>query len=149
MKTKFFLLCILALLWSILAHAYDVEIDGIYYNLSENNASVTNNRYLNSYSGNVSIPSFISHNGRMYSVTSIGNYAFDGSSGLTSVTIPNSVTSIGDYAFDGCSGLTSVTIGNSVTSISNKAFYGCSGLTSVTIPNSVKSIGEDAFNNCI
>ena len=58
------------------------------------------------------------------SVTTIGNSAFYGCSGLTSVTIPNSVTSIGGSAFEGCSGLASVTIGNSVTSIGSKAFYG-------------------------
>ena len=83
------------------------------------------------------------------SVTSIGNSAFSGCSGLTSVTIPNSVTSIGDYAFRNCSGLTSVTIPNSVTSIGGSAFSGCSGLTSVTIPNSVTSIGYWAFYGCM
>ena len=82
------------------------------------------------------------------SVTSIGNYAFYGCSGLTSITIPNSVTSIGNGAFQYCSGLTSVTIPNSVTSIGNGAFYDCSGLTSVTIPNSVTSIGNYAFYGC-
>ena len=82
------------------------------------------------------------------SVTSIGEYAFLGCSGLTSVTIPNSVTSIGGAAFYDCSGLTSVTIPNSVTSIGGGAFRGCSGLTSVTIPNSVTSIGDKAFWNC-
>ena len=82
------------------------------------------------------------------SVTSIGNYAFSGCSGLTSITIPNSVTSIGEYAFKYCSSLTSVTIPNSVTSIGRSAFYGCSGLTSVTIPNSVTSIGSYAFYGC-
>ena len=56
------------------------------------------------------------------SVTSIGNYAFQGCNGLTSITIPDSVTSIGDYAFSGCSGLTSVTIPDSVTSIGYRAF---------------------------
>ena len=82
------------------------------------------------------------------SVTGIGEYAFHGCKGLTSITIPNSVTSIGGWAFDGCNGLTSITIPNSVTSIGNCAFQACSGLTSITIPNSVTSIGEYAFNNC-
>ena len=82
------------------------------------------------------------------SVTSIGNSAFLYCTGLTSVTIPNSVTSIGWHAFRGCSGLTSVTIGNSVTSIGNYVFSGCTGLTSVTIPNSVTAIGKEAFFNC-
>ena len=82
------------------------------------------------------------------SVTNIGNNAFNGCSGLTSVTIPNSVTTIGMNAFQYCTGLTSVTIPNSVTSIENSAFGGCSGLTSVTIPNSVTSIGSGAFGGC-
>ena len=82
------------------------------------------------------------------SVTSIGNSAFWGCSGLTSVTIPNSVTSIGDEAFALCSGLSSVTIPNSVESIGSHAFAVCSGLTSVTIPNSVTSIGMGAFYSC-
>ena len=81
-------------------------------------------------------------------VTSIGPYAFDYCSGLTSVTIPDSVTSIGDSAFSDCSSLTSVTIPNSVTSIGRSAFSGCSGLTSVTIPDSMTSIGNYAFEGC-
>ena len=83
---------------------------------------------------------------RGYNVTSIGSWAFNDCSGLTSVTIPNSVTSIGNYAFDGCSRLTSATIGNSVTSIGSHAFSGCIRLTSFTIPNSVTTIGSGAFS---
>ena len=64
------------------------------------------------------------------------------------VTIPNTVKSIGQNAFRGCKGITSVTIPNSVTSIGSSAFYNCSGLTSVTIPNSVTSIGSSAFSDC-
>ena len=82
------------------------------------------------------------------SVTSIGNSAFYGCTGLTSITIPDSVTSIGDSAFDSCTGLTSITIPDSVTSIGNWAFEGCTGLTSITIPDSVTSIGYGAFAYC-
>lgn len=82
------------------------------------------------------------------SVTSIGNYVFDGCSGLTSITIPNSVTSIGESAFTYCTGLTSITIPNSVTSIGHGAFFKCSGLTSITIPNSITSIESDTFGDC-
>ena len=64
------------------------------------------------------------------------------------LVIPNSVTTIREGAFNGCSGLTSVTIPNSVTSIAESAFYKCSGLTSITIPNSVTSIGYSAFEDC-
>ena len=83
------------------------------------------------------------------SVTSIGNFAFSGCSGLTSITIPNSVTSIGSGAFRECIGLVSVIIPNSVTSIGSTAFFGCTSLASVTIPNSVTSIGSGAFYYCI
>ncbi len=64
------------------------------------------------------------------------------------MTIGNSVDSIGDDAFYGCSGLTSVTIPDSVTSIGYSAFFDCSSLTSVTIPDSVTSIGASAFGGC-
>ena len=67
---------------------------------------------------------------------------------VTEYIIGDEVTSIGDCAFEGCTGLTSVTIGNSVTSIGEGAFDGCTGLTSVTIPNSVTSIGNYAFQAC-
>ena len=64
--------------------------------------------------------------------TSIGDYAFDSCSSLTSVSFPNA-TSIGQYAFRSCSGLTSVSFPNA-TSIDNYAFNGCSGLTEVSSP---------------
>ena len=66
-------------------------------------------------------------------VTSIGNFAFSGCSGLTGIEIPSSVTSIRDYAFSSCSGLTGIEIPSSVTKIGEAAFSGCSGLTSINV----------------
>lgn len=145
MKKVLFIITLMLL--PILASAAAVEINGIYYNLVKKTkkAEVTSNP--NQYNGEVVIPESVPYDGEDYSVTSIGNGAFSGCSGLTSVIIPNSVTSIGELAFDCCSGLTSVTIPNSVTSIGMHAFS-CSGLTSITIPNSVTSISGGAFTEC-
>jgi hypothetical protein len=82
------------------------------------------------------------------SVTRIDSSAFAGCTGLTSITIPDRVTSIGSSAFNGCTGLTSVVIPNSVTSIGVSAFLGCISLTRITIPNSVTTIADNTFNGC-
>lgn len=104
-------------------------------------------------------------------VTSIGNYAFYGFRGVTSIMIPSGITSIGQYAFAGCGNLTfaeipssvvamgeyafaecgklsSVTIPVGISSISRYTFWKCTGLTNVTIPKTVTSIGYGAFMYC-
>ena len=67
---------------------------------------------------------------------------FQGCSGLTSVTIPESVTSIGEGAFDGCTGLFTVTINsNAIASNSSNDVFGTQVKTYV-FGNEVKSIGS-------
>ena len=94
--------------------------------------------------GVVTIPGTISN----LQVRSIGDFAFNQCSSLTSVAIPDSVTNIGDFALQGCSNLTTVTIGTNVTSMGNGTFTGCSSLANVMIPNSVTSIGDSMFAGC-
>ena len=152
--------------------ASNTQVDGIWYNFDNSSmtAEVTYRgpsytAYTEEYASSLIIPSIVTYNAKTYSVTSIGDLAFFGCTGLTSVTIPNSVTSIGDYAF-GYTGLTSpvfnahvfaylptsysgsYTIPNGIELIAGTAFNSCTGLTSVTIPNSVTSIGRAAFSGC-
>jgi hypothetical protein len=61
--------------------------------------------------------------------------------------IPNTVTSIGNYAFNGCKDLATIALPNSVTNVGSGAFKEC-GLTSVTIPSGVTNIGAEAFYRC-
>lgn len=82
------------------------------------------------------------------SVTSIGDVAFEGCSGLTTIEIPSTVTSIGYSTFSACSGLASIEIPNSITYLDDWVFSYCDALTSVVIPNSVTRIGACAFYDC-
>ena len=139
---------ILSVFLAISASAYDIEINGMYYNLIKETKTAEVTYGDKRYSGEIIIPESITFKDTEISVSGIGESAFTQCYNLTSVTIPNSVTSIGNYAFSQCYNLTSPTIPNSVTSIGTLAFYNCSNLTSVTIPNSVTSIGSDAFYSC-
>ena len=81
-------------------------------------------------SGELVLPSAIGGK----TVTSIGDFAFQGCSSLSVVTIANSLTSIGNFAFGACTSLTMVTIPDSVILIKGQAFSGCASLTSIAIP---------------
>lgn len=81
-------------------------------------------------------------------VLNLPNGAFDGFTGLTSITIGSSLSTLPERAFRNCSSLTSITIPANITTIGSQAFYGCSGLTSITIPSTVTSIGNNAFAYC-
>lgn len=144
------LLLLLSILLAPSLHAYDFVTAGIAYNiLSSTDQTVEVTRRDGSkYTGSVSIPSSVVYNGVSYSVTTIGNSAFNDCRSLTSVSIPNSVTAIGVQAFYNCRSLISVYIPSSVTTFESDAFSYCSSLTSVTIPNSVTTIGDRAFFMC-
>ena len=61
------------------------------------------------FSGEVTIPQTVEFYGKTYTVYEIDNYAFEGLSGLTAISIPSSVNYIGEEAFWGCTSLKKVT----------------------------------------
>ena len=145
---KKFFLSMFALLSAMQVWAtFNATINGITYILDNGyaKAGVTVSTLISGYSGDISIPSTVTHQGLVYSVEYIAAEAFKGSS-VTSVDIPSSVTSINYNAFKDCKSLTSVNLPSSITSIGG--FSGCTNLYSITIPNSVKTIGSSAFSEC-
>ncbi|MDO9256905.1 MAG: leucine-rich repeat protein [Bacteroidales bacterium] len=150
MKIKLLLLVFTVVFITTNLQAADFTMDGIAYTIISATApyTVAVSKKSPVYTGTVTIPASVGYNSINYSVTSIGEHAFQSCTGLTAVTIPNSVSFIGKYAFYNCTGLTTVVLPNLVTSIGNYTFQNCSGLTSVTIPNSVIYIGDYAFDAC-
>lgn len=92
----------------------------------------------------VTIPEKIAVEGVDYAVTSIGDYAFNSLSKLTSVTLPNSVKSIGESSFAYCQKLTAINFGSSLISIGQSAFSQCN-ISALTLPESLETIGSGSF----
>ena len=115
-----------------------VIIDGIKYGYYEKGTAFVTcgESYadgVGAYSGNIEIPSVITVNGKEYTVTEIGTYAFRFCENLISVKIPESVKTIKGYAFDHCSKLTSIIIPKSVEAIEFDVLDYCPELSSIKV----------------
>ena len=128
MRTKLFLL-IASVLMTVSAMAANFSVGGLYYSITSDNTVQVVAPTTGKYTGDITIPETVTYNATTYRVTAIGDDAFKGANQVTSVTLPlTGITSIGGWAFNDCTGLTSFTIPASVTSIGEKAFYFCDNL---------------------
>lgn len=107
--------------------------------------------------GVIDIPDTVISGGQPYTVTAIGDSAFNPSHTITNVSsvfIPATVTSIGRFAFRCCKFLATVTFaeGSHLKSIGVSAFSGTDPahprFKEIQIPDSVETIGTNAFHNC-
>ena len=144
MKYKYQLLLTIALLWSCHLFAYDVEIDGLYYNLlSPNSVEVTSGN--TKPSGYITIPDSIIYNGKIYEVVSVGNNAFEGCTDLKSIKMGKKITKIGKRAFKDCSSLSSYSF--NASEIGEYVFENCTSITSFR-GGSLKILPEGMFYGC-
>ena len=96
--------------------------------------------------GHVTILGEVMYDGKFYTVTSIGEYAFAGCT-ITRVTLPNSIETIEDGAFYQCTA-SSIDLNYGLGYIGAYAFYECTSLERIQIPSTVLHIGEFAFYGC-
>ena len=95
----------------------------------------------------IEVPETVSNEGRNYTVTRIGEYAFNRCLRLYDVSLPNTLSEIGDYSFAQCQALEAIDLPEALTSIGDYAFSSC-GLSSISIPKATTTIGEKAFAMC-
>ena len=136
---------VLVALLPLIASAYEFKYQGIYYNVTEwDEVEVTYPDYGDEpYSGAIVIPERVVNAGHYFTVTSIGEFAFEDCVNVTSVVIPSTVTRIDNLAFYDCIGLSSIVIPSSVTEIGDEPFSGCYFIPENFVNNS--SISDDDF----
>ena len=124
----------------------NIEIDGLYYNLSIKDATVIFNDSYFDLTGRLTIPDKVEYDGKTYNVTAIDGGAFLYCTGLTGLTIGNNVQTIGSEAFMGCNGITTLIIPQSVTNIAPGTFTDCSGLSNIMVRSG--NTVYDSRGNC-
>lgn len=126
---------------------------GLTYTLHADRTATVANYYNNTPDGVIDIPDTVTKDNIDYTVTAIGNNAFE-SLNVSSVFIPATVTSIGPFAFRFCKFLATVTFAedSQLKSIGLGAFYGTEQayprFKEIKIPDSVETIGNAAFRYC-
>ena len=142
-------------------YADGYEVDGyVYVKNGKSTVEIVKAPSVYNLEGAITVPSKVVISGKTYTVTSIGDEAFEGRRYMTSVTIPSTIQSIGDEAFQECDyyntdkgeidGLSKVIFAgvSNLKSIGANAFNSCGNLKSISLPSSVNYIGEYAFYYC-
>lgn len=144
-----------ALCCTVMANAWNLEVDGICYNVnwSDNTAIVTyetkgTDNYKN-LSGTVTIPATVRGDLTDFTVIAIGDSAFTKAKNITQVDLSaTSITTIGKSAFNTCTKLSNVNFPPSVTSLGNDAFYYCLKLATLNLPDDLQTVGAQCFMYC-
>lgn len=121
----------------------------IVLNVTANGTDLTITGYQNIGSGAIDLTGTITDaEGGSYTITTIGESAFESCAGLKSIVLPDGLTGINYNAFYNCTGLQSIHIPESVTFIGASAFRLCKSITSIVIPSGITTLNEDLFSGC-
>ena len=153
-KYKFLLLLVTLNLFTL--SVFSIDVNGIGYSLNSWNNTAQVVKRTGGYYYDVVIPATVEYEGVVYSVTSIGEGAFEGSTGMTSITFPNSITSVLIRAFSGCTSLAAVHISDLASWCKIKFKSNPLGLAQhlylngievkdLVVPDNVDRIGDRAF----
>ncbi len=112
-------------LTATLTRAADFSEGGFYYNILDADAQTVEVTWggesetsgTASYTGEVSIPETVTHEGTTYSVTTVGTYAFYACEGVTKMTIPASIVLVREFPFQYCTNLKEVVFADGNESI--------------------------------
>ncbi len=95
------------------------------------------------YSGSIVIPETVENDDITYTVTAVGESAFEGCTGVTNLSLPATVRSIGSYCFYNCN-FTSLQLPDSLRTLGDHAFL-YSRISSLHLPAHFEEYGNAAF----
>ena len=80
-------------------------------------------------------------------VTVISDEVFKGHPEITEIHLPDGITDLGEFVFDGCSGLRHLELPKQLSRLWGYTFVRC-GLEELTLPDGVRSIPPFCFKDC-
>ena len=158
MKSVKFIILSIAL-WAVMpqvsAEIYfnyeDPDQEGIYYTLNTvtRTAEVSNVQEHRLTSLYVDIPEQLTNTGMgTFTITSVGEGAFEACNDIKEVFLPNTVTKIGERAFYGCYNMEDLYLPEELTEIPDYMCCKCINLY-VELPPTIQKIGRMAFAACM
>lgn len=139
------LFAVLTLTANVKAQEYFESGSIVYGITSEQTVEVLSNYYLHNtpYSGSIVIPQTVEHNGITYTVTALGEVAFESCTNVTSLTLPPTIRSIGSHCFYNCT-FTTLQLPDSLRRIDDRAFL-YSSISSLHLPACFEEYDECSF----
>lgn len=150
-QTKILLTTIAMLLCSVMANAYDFEVDGIRYDITSfTELTVKASSLSETFVGDLVIPSKVQFNGKELDVTEVGNEFAVSNPSISSLMIEGGVKSIGKSAFKDCPNLTTINIAETADSIfiGEQSFMNCTNLRTINTAQTALLIGSETFRGC-